>query len=110
MKNLDSIEKYFKLFSNKDLDGLQKMFSPSITLTDWEINADGIEAVVTSFHNIFNNISVIDVTRRHTSTDDNKTFYCMIEIDIDNQKPLKVIDVIEFDDSGAINLISAYKQ
>ena len=34
----------------------------------------------------------------------------MIEIDIDNQKPLKVIDVIEFDDSGAINLISAYKQ
>ena len=55
MKNLKKLSiEYFELFSNKDIEKLKEMFDSSINLRDWEINARGIEEVITANLNIFN--------------------------------------------------------
>ena len=39
-------EKYFELFSNKDLIGLEEMFDINCSLRDWEINVTGKNKVL----------------------------------------------------------------
>ena len=83
MKHYNIIEKYFKLFSNKDLDGLQDLFHKDVSLKDWDINVEGFNNTVQAFHNIFTSVQVIDVTIKDIFGANNK-FACIIEIDIDN--------------------------
>ena len=109
MKHIDIIHRYFKLFSEKDLDGLQGMFSKDITLRDWEINVSGFNDVNQAFHNIFNSVEVIDVTIKHIFGNDLE-YSCLIEIDIDNLATLKVVDIITLNEEGFIESINAYKQ
>ena len=42
-------EKYFKLFSDKDLDALEPLFDERATLRDWEIEAEGKSDVFCEF-------------------------------------------------------------
>jgi len=109
MKHYNIIEKYFKLFSNKDLDGLQDLFDKDVSLKDWDINVEGFNNTVQAFHNIFTSVEVIDVTIKDIYGANNK-FTCVIEIDIDNLATLKVVDLIIVTDDGLIDSISAYKQ
>lgn len=109
MKHYNIIEKYFKLFSNKDLDGLQDLFHKDVSLKDWDINVEGFNNTVQAFHNIFTSVEVIDVTIKDIYGANNK-FTCVIEIDIDNLATLKVVDLIIVTDDGLIDSISAYKQ
>lgn len=45
MSIIKSSKKYFKTFSDKDLSGLDKMYSKNVSLRDWEIEAKGIDEV-----------------------------------------------------------------
>ena len=109
MKHYNIIEKYFKLFSNKDLDGLEDLFHKDITLKDWNIDVQGFRDTVQAFHEIFTSVEVIDVTIKDIFGGNNK-FTCVIEIDIDNLATLKVVDLITVTSDGLIKSISAFKQ
>ena len=101
--------KYFENFSNKDLPGLEKMFSKDIRLRDWEIKARGLEDVLKANKSIFEKVETIKVNPLEIYNDGN-TVVAELEIDINNgQESLLVVDVIEFDNENKILEIRAYK-
>ena len=103
------VTKYFKDFSNKDLEKLSDIFSEEITLQDWDILAEGKQNVLEANKNIFNSVDTISINLNELYIDDNVAT-CIIEIVINNEETLKVIDIIKIDTDGKIKEISAYKQ
>ena len=107
--NLKQLSKqYFETFSNKDIDALSDMFSDDVSLRDWEIQASGKTAVVAANKNIFSTVETINVRPTHIYSENN-TVIAELWIAVNDDTNLLVTDVIEFDDSGKITDIRAYK-
>ena len=102
-------KQYFDTFSNKNLSGLEKMFSLDVSLRDWEIEAKGIKEVLKANKNIFENLENIQVNPLKIYNDGN-TVVAELDVDINNgEESLLVVDVIEFDSDNKILEIRAYK-
>tara|TARA_B110000503_G_C6881646_1_gene302980 strand:- start:293 stop:619 length:327 start_codon:yes stop_codon:yes gene_type:complete len=99
---------YFHAFSNKDIDALCQIFDVNVSLRDWDINAEGIDAVLDSSRNIFSAVESIHVTPVRLY-EDGHTIIAELVIDINSSNQIKVIDVIEFTDRSKIIAIRAYK-
>jgi hypothetical protein len=102
------LHEYFNNFSNKDLVKLSKLFSSDVSLTDWEISADGIENVLKANENIFNSVDKIRVNILNIFEKNNQ-FSCQLEIIINDKEKIDVVDIIKFNDNNKISLIKAYK-
>ena len=85
------------------------MFSEGVILRDWDIFAQGKEAVLAANSNIFESVESISVCLKEFNQD-KKTAICLIEIEIDKQDLIKVVDVIKFNEDLKIIEVSAYKQ
>ena len=107
MENL--VKNYFEIFSNKDIQGLENLFSDDVILQDWEILAKGKKQVLDANKNIFDSIDSISVTLNNLYLDE-LVAICLIEIIVNNEETLKVIDIIKFNDENKIIEVSAYKQ
>ena len=103
------VKTYFEIFSNKDIKGLDNLFSDDVILQDWEILAKGKKQVLDANKNIFDSVESISVTLNHLYLD-KLVAICLIEIIINNEETLKVIDIIKFNDENKIIEVSAYKQ
>ena len=103
------LKNYFKIFSNKDLKGLNELFSDNVILQDWEIFAKGKKQVLQANQNIFDSVKSISVTLNELYID-KLVATCLIEVMINDDEKLKVIDIIKFNDDYKIIQISAYKQ
>ena len=113
MEHKEKLEKYFETFSNQDLDGLNEMFAEDVILSDWDVRAEGKEAVLEANKNIFQSVHTINVI---------PYFYYVgeegyaVEIDVvvnadqDTEEILQVVDIISFNDEGLIQSIEAYKR
>lgn len=107
--DLQSIsKKYFKTFSDKNVDELSDMFADDICLQDWEIRAVGKAAVLLANENIFSSVETIEATPTSLYCENN-VVVAELKICIDNKTSILVVDVIEFDKSGKIKAIRAYK-
>ncbi len=104
------LKKYFKVFSNKDIDTLSKMFSDEVKLVDWNISAFGKNEVLKANENIFKNVKSIEVTPIEFYSNSDTSYSVKISIVVDKIEILEVIDVIKFDENGLINSIEAYKK
>ena len=107
MENL--VKNYFEIFSNKDIQGLENLFSDDVILQDWDILAKGKKQVLDANKNIFDSVESISVTLNNLYLD-KLVAICLIEIIVNNEETLKVIDIIKFNDENKIIEISAYKQ
>ena len=107
MKNI--VITYFETFSNKDIKGLENLFSDDVFLQDWNILAKGKKQVLDANKNIFDSVESISVTLNNLYLD-KLVAICLIEIIINNKEILKVIDIIKFNDENKIIEVSAYKQ
>ena len=107
MENL--VKNYFEIFSNKDIQGLENLFSDDVILQDWDILAKGKKQVLDANKNIFDSVESISVTLNNLYLDE-LVAICLIEIIINNEETLKVIDIIKFNDENKIIEVSAYKQ
>jgi len=107
MKNI--VITYFETFSNKDIKGLENLFSDDVFLQDWNILAKGKKQVLDANKNIFDSVESISVTLNNLYLD-KLVAICLIEIIINNEETLKVIDIIKFNDENKIIEVSAYKQ
>ena len=107
MENL--VKTYFEIFSNKDIKGLENLFSDYVILQDWDILAKGKKQVLDANKNIFDSIDSISVTLNNLYLDE-LVAICLIEIIVNNEETLKVIDIIKFNDENKIIEVSAYKQ
>tara|TARA_R100000008_G_C3586617_1_gene172946 strand:- start:3714 stop:4052 length:339 start_codon:yes stop_codon:yes gene_type:complete len=101
-------KKYFKTFSNKDLDGLSEMFSDDVRLEDWEQSAEGKIAVLEANKKIFSSVDTIEVSPTALYRDNN-TIVAELIICVDRQTNILVVDILDFDDDGKIRSIKAYK-
>ena len=109
MSLIEISKQYFITFSNKDLFGLEKMFSKEVSLRDWEIEAKGIKEVLRANKDIFENVESIQVNPLKIYNDGN-TIVAELEIDInDGLESLLVVDIIKFDSEKNIHEIRAYK-
>jgi hypothetical protein len=100
-------KKYFKLFSNKDINGLSSIFSKKITLRDWKIKAEGLKKVLNENKKIFKNCKSIQV-KPIKIFQEKRTIIAELLIRINKSKNLLVIDVIDFDKQHKIKSIRAY--
>lgn len=116
--NLKQLKKYFSNFCSKNIEEIKDIFSDDIELKDWNNKFFGKKEVLKEVESIFNSFTSIrlDVCSIYNSTDtincedSGNKFACQIEITFDDGKPLSIIDLIEFDDTGKIKSILAYKQ
>jgi hypothetical protein len=104
----DSAFKYFRAFADKDTSTLRNMLVPTVTLRDWDIYAEGLDAVIAVNSNIFNAVKTIVVTPVNIYVNDT-TVIAELNIEIDGGEPLKVVDILQFDRDEKICSIRAYK-
>ena len=115
-KMKDIAEKYFRLFSEKDLEGLDELFDANATLRDWEIEAIGKANVFIAMKEIFDSVESINVqpvnmgSWRYTQ-ETGKPMTVVAELDIvtNGLERLAVVDIIDFTDEGKILSIRAFK-
>ena len=107
MENL--VKNYFEIFSNKDIQGLENLFSDDVILQDWDILAKGKKQVIDANKNIFDSVESISVTLNNLYLDE-LVAICLIEIIINNEETLKIIDIIKFNHENKIIEVSACKQ
>jgi hypothetical protein len=117
----DVIRKYFNAFSNKDIDTLETMFDKDVTLTDWEISAEGLLPVCRANEEIFRNVLRITAIPEEILIDGNNVC-ALLTIEVitegtdptndfaENHETLKVIDLITLTNDLKIKSISAFKQ
>jgi len=101
--------KYFELFSNKDLKGLEEIFSDEITLKDWEVNEKGKPSVLQANKEIFDSVRSISINPIYIYND-NQIVIAELEIMVNNIDRMLVVDLISFDGAGKIKKIRAYKR
>ena len=109
--NIDYInlcKNYFKVFSEKNIDELTKLFSKNVILKDWENSASGLIEVLKVNKKIFKSVNTIEVKPINIYSDNN-TVISEIEIFIDKSDKINVVDIISFDQEGKILSITAYK-
>ena len=99
---------YFRDFSNKDIASLRGFFANDIVLRDWEIEAEGIEAVIEANKNIFNNVTSIFVEPQNLYQEEN-IIIAELKIIINKSETIYVVDIIEFNYQEKIKRIFAYK-
>ena len=102
------VEKYFKLFSNRDLIGLEKLFTNNVILQDWTTNIKSKKKVLKFNEKIFKSFKKVSVNLEESFTNlKNNSIACKITVQL-NKKKLKVIDIIYFDKKNKIKKIVAY--
>jgi len=102
--------KYFKTFSNKDIGGLEKMFTKDIKLLAFDGEAIGIENVLNVNKQIFNSVNEIEVKPLNVFVDEKKKVAVGdLIINTNGSFALKVVDILIFTDKGKIKTIKAYK-
>jgi hypothetical protein len=107
----DKLNLYFNYFANKDINGLSKLFSDEIVLSDWEINESGKDNVLNANLNIFNSLKSINIILLSIyESNSKKSFAVELDIIINNNQKLNVIDIIEFDENDYIVSIKAFKK
>lgn len=108
MELKDIVLNYFDCFSEKNISSLKDFFSKDIILKDWEIEANGIDAVIAANKNIFNNVKSIFVEIKNLYQDKNIVIG-EIKILINQSETLNVVDIFEFNEKDKIKSIFAYK-
>jgi len=109
-KKLINISKYyFRIFANKNLDKLEKLFTKDKILIDWENKIIGRKKVLNFCKNLFEKneikikvIKIYTLKNRYTTS-------CQIEITLNKKNYLRVVDIIYFNKNYKIKKIEAYK-
>ena len=100
--------RYFQTFAKKDIYALRELFSPDVTLRDWEISANGLEAVLEANSRIFTNVKKITVDISNVYQCGN-TIIAEVDIALNICTTMRVVDIIEFENDGKISAIRAFK-
>lgn len=98
---------YFDYWNARDLDGLKRIFTPNVTLKDWEIEVSGADAVVAANQNIFDAVPNVKIAVVDLGVSDNKVMAEII-VDLGNGESIDVVDVLTVE-GGKIAAVKAFK-
>jgi ketosteroid isomerase-like protein len=98
---------YLKKYAEKDLNGIEEMFSEDIILRDWKIRVEGKGNALKETRKNFENANSIEI--EVLSTYENKdTVAAELKITVDYTEELYVVDLITINCNGKIISIRAY--
>ena len=98
---------YLKRYEEKDLNGIEEMFSNDIVLRDWKIRVEGKENALSETRKNFENANSLEI--EVLSIYENKsTVAAELKIIVDSTEELYVVDVITINAEGKIKSIRAY--
>ena len=100
-------ERYFDLFCKKNIKQISEMFAEEIILKDPDITSIGKKEVLNTTKNIFHSVGTIEI-KVNALYLENRTVVAEFDINIDNNKLTKVVDILQFDQANKIVRISAY--
>ena len=109
MKFKEQLKKYFEVFSNKDIDTLSTLFADEVLLVDWNVFASGKEKVIEANKSIFDSVTSIQVTPIEFYSNSDTSYAVKISILVNENEQLNVIDIINFNESGLVTSIVAFK-
>jgi len=104
----ETTKKYFEAFSNKNTQTLSELYADSVSLRDWDVDLSGKAAVLDANRKLFASVESVQISLL-LAHQEGRTVASEIEIIIDDETILKVVDVIDFDETGKISNIRAYK-
>ena len=99
---------YVAAFARKDLAALSAMFADDVELRDWSLSARGRAQVLEVNQQIFASCKELRVDLRKLVCE-GQTVASELDISIDGAAPVHVVDITEFDASGKIVAIRAFK-
>lgn len=98
---------YLKKYEEKDLKGIEEVFSDDIILRDWKIRVEGKEKALIETQKNFASVESIKIDVLSIYENEN-TVAAELKIIINNTDELYVIDVITINSIGKINSIKAF--
>lgn len=107
MSNKDICLSYLRKYENKDLKGIDEIFSNDIILRDWKIRVEGKKNALIETKKNFQSVNSLKIEVLSIYENDN-TVAVELKITIDNENELYVIDVITINSEEKISLIKAY--
>lgn len=98
---------YLQKYAEKDLEGIEKMFSKDIVLRDWKIRVIGMESALAETKKNFEAVETLHIEVLSTYENQNAVA-AELKITIDNKEELYVVDVITINPENKISAIRAY--
>jgi len=83
--------------------------SEDVALKDWNIHVSGKTKVMKATQDIFDSVSTITVCPVSFFSNSDYSYAVLILITINGGHPIKVIDVINFNIDGKIELVNAFR-
>lgn len=99
---------YLQAFVDKNIDKLVSLLAENVELRDWTLREKGINSVRSATLQIFKSCTTIEVLPVHVLIGEKNAIAELI-IRFDDNEPIHVVDVYDFDDDGKIVAIRAYK-
>lgn len=100
--------RYLEVFAEKDLEGLAEFFADDASLRDWDVWADGKQAVMEANGKIFEATGDLELTPLEVYAD-GSTVVVEFRLVVGGTTELLVTDIIGFDAQGKIRFVRAYK-
>lgn len=98
---------YLRNYAEKDLNGIEAMFSDNIILRDWKIRVIGKRNAIEETRKNFEAADSIEIDVLSIFENKN-TVAAELKINVDKTEELYVVDVITFNAQGQIASIRAY--
>ena len=98
---------YLKKYEEKDIKGIEEMFSDDIVLRDWKIRVEGKEKALIETLKNFESVETIKIDVL-SIYENESTVAAELKIVINNKDELYVIDVITINSEGKISSIKAF--
>ena len=105
---IESCKYYFKVFSDKNIEELSKLFADDIVLSDWDNFSSGKSNVLLTNKKIFDSVKTINVKPKNIYQD-GKVVIAELDILINKKDRILVVDIIHFNEFGKICRIKAFK-
>ncbi len=99
---------YVDAFNRRDIDRLATLFDPAVTLRDWALDARGRDAVLQANREMFAATASIHATVLN-SVAEGRRVVLELDVVVNGQERLPVVDILEFDGTGRLLAIRAFK-
>jgi len=103
---------YFDVWNMHSAEGVAALFAAEGTLRDWDVSVSGAAAVGAANGSIFAAVPNIKISVEDVFVDEAKrtaVAEILVALNDADGTVLKVVDVIQFDESGLIKALRAYK-